>query len=185
MQVNLPVAASMISLVSAAVSVVSLLLARRVFQHQHEYARRQLAVQLIGQWDERTLIARQEVMRRWPDLFNRHMTIEWSEIEKVRTEQIARDQSAKDVDGKLLVTDHMTKILNFFELLATSSINHVADEDILKQSFGVTFNKWYLALEGFKEHVATARGYDPWVLVMELENRWARQASISKFPTGR
>lgn len=159
-------------------------LARKVLTDNHEYSRRLYAAQLVGLWDEKTLSSRQAVMSHWAACFNQNIKIEWRSIDEVRQKQLKlRKDSPDSLSHPPLITDQMAKILNFLELIATAALNGVGDEDILKQSFDITLNRWYLILEDFRDHMKTQRGYDPWGPLPRLHKRWHSEEE-SKAKTG-
>jgi hypothetical protein len=176
-----------LSIASAIVAIVAVLLgrrqfalarqqfdlARKVLEQNHDYSRRQYAAQLIGQWDEKTLASRQAIMSIWSECFNQNVRIPWSQIESLRQKQIAALKDAPNsASPTLVVTDHMAKVLNFLELVATSALNGVADDDILRQSFKVTTNRWYLMFADYRDQMKTLRGFDAWEPLNRLHRRW-------------
>ena len=169
-----------ITIASAIIAVAAVLLARQQFAlarkvliDNHDYSRRLYASQLISQWDEKTLSSRQAVMSHWAACFNQNLKIEWNLIDAVRQKQLEQRKELPDSPTHPpLITDQMARILNFLELVATSALNGVADEDILKQSFEITLNRWYLILEDFRSHLKTQRGYEPWGPLKRLHANW-------------
>jgi hypothetical protein len=172
--------AIIIATLSAVVSVVSVLtarrqfaLARKVFSQSHEHNRRQIAFQILGQWDEKTLESRKAIMSRWADTFNRNMTIPWAEIEAFRKRQLEclADSTGLEAHG-LIITDHMAKIFNYFELIAVSVYQKIADEQILRESASKPFSRWYILLYEFRVNVERQRGYKPWARLDWLYHQW-------------
>jgi hypothetical protein len=197
------------SLVSAAVALFALFYARsrtqaakqsvdtlvHEYQDDHEYRRRLAAAQLIRDWDEHVFPSRSIVLARWPDRFNAANPIPWADIVAERDRMVAEHcelmkkvgaTGAKYPDDMLTITDHMTKILNYFELVAHSVFCGIADEDIIKTFLRNPFHKWYGLLEDFRDNVTRQRKYDPWPPVTELYRRWypEPQSSVARRRTG-
>lgn len=83
-----------------------------------------------------------------------------------------------------MITDDMRIILNFFEVIASSASNGVADEDMLKTSFAGTMRHWLNILSEFRLHTVASRGYDPWLPMTILEQRWGTVIPTAKAPLG-
>ena len=108
-----------------------------------------------------------------------------SEIEKVRERQLkALKASGSPYLGTPLITDHMTKILNFLDTIATAISSNTADEEMLRHSFGNTFNRWYVILGDFRKAVVIKRGFNPWEPIDELNRRWNSAPPPNKPATG-
>jgi len=160
-------------------------LAEKAFSDLHDFNRRQNAMQLVGQWDKETLPSRQAIYIEWPETFDKNIEIEYQKIQEVRERQLkSLKANASPYSGTPLITDHMTKILNFFETIATAISSNTADEEMLRHSFGNTFKRWYIILGGFRREVVIKRGFNPWEPIDELNKRWNSMPSPSKPPTG-
>lgn len=191
-QNKLALASLIIAILSSGIAIYTLYissqqytLAAKAFSDLHDFNRRQNAVQLVGQWDELTLPSRQAIYIEWPETYDKNVEIEYTKIEKVRDKQLnSLRASPGPYLGTPVITDHMTKILNFFETISTAVSNNTADEEMLRHSFGNTFKRWYIILGGFRREVAIKRGFNPWEPIDDLNKRWNSTPSLNKPPTG-
>jgi hypothetical protein len=182
-----------IAIVSAVVAVSSFVISRQQYalaekalSDLHDFNRRQNAMQLVSQWDEKTLASRQAIYVQWPDSFSRNFEIEYREIEELREKQLAfLKANPGPYSGTPLITEHMTRILNFFETIATAISSNTADEDMLRHSFGNTFKRWYVILGGFREEIIKKRAYNPWEPIDDLNRRWGTAPPLNKSVTGK
>lgn len=171
-----------ISMGSAVCALYSLFLQRRnaklsttSFVDDHGYRRKSAAIQLLAKWDEQTLGARKVIMSKWERRFNDNSTIEWALIEAYQKQQLAKERRSGRLDSKpRLITDHMAVVLNYFELIAVAIEHHVVEEDILRNQFHATFQRWNTILADFRRHLTITRGnVDPYNGALDrLEKRW-------------
>jgi len=175
---------AVIAVLAAVVAIVSTLIARaqykvaqsqftldkQVYVDAHEQSRREMALSVSSQYDEKTLDARAEILSRWKELFDKNGVIPWDEIEQVRKEQIAARNTI--TPHSLVVTDQLQKILNFFEMVALAVNGEVANEKILRECFCSTMTRWHTLTTEFRNHLTTTRGYNPWIPLDDLVEKW-------------
>jgi len=170
-----------ISLIAVFISFYVLITARKqyklaikAYSDLHDYNRRQYAITLIAKWDDSTLTSRKCVMHKWKQAFYKEDDVNWSEIEKYREEQLTELKVKGESESKaMVITDHMSTILNYFKLIAISIVKNVVDEEIIKQAMLNTFHRWYVILSDYREHVNKKRGYHPWAMLEYLhDQKW-------------
>jgi hypothetical protein len=149
--------------------------AAKSFIDNHDYAKRQFSINFISKWDDSNFIqARKCINNRWPNAFLDPDDINWNEIKQVRKEELkALSEDGKIHSHALVITDHMTLVLNYFETMAIAIENKVANEIIMKQAFYHTFHSWFIVLSDYREHVNKARKYHPWKVIEKLhDEKW-------------
>jgi hypothetical protein len=147
---------------------------QKVFSHAHILSKRQCALDLVGNWDRDTLQSRICITNKWKDRFqNRVPRITHKEIIAYRDSQVKKSMSEnKSLDELKPVTVHIQIILNYFENFALAIENDIANEQVLKDAFKMTFERWYLALQDYKKEITLERMFDPWAPLDRLYKRW-------------
>ena len=147
---------------------------QKVFSHAHLLSKRQRALGLVENWDRDTLKSRICITNRWKDRFHNEVpVIKYEEIIEYRDLQIEKATSEnKNIDDLKTVTVHIQIILNYFENFALAIDNDVVDEEVLKEAFLNTFERWYYALEDYKRKITINRRFDPWSPLDKLHQRW-------------
>lgn len=165
-------------------AIESFRILRNEYVDDHDYRRRQYAAELIRQWDTDIFVSRSIILAIWADRFNHPESIPWNEIMKEREKELVnlnvpslrKDDNITAGSNIYFVTDHMTRILNFFELVTHCVYHRIADEEILKTFFMNPFYNWYRLLADFKQELTARRKYDPWDPVDKLYERWRKDA---------
>lgn len=149
------------------------------FRDDHEYKRRQYAVNLARDWDDSVFYSRSVILRIFPDRFDKISAISWDDIKICRDKQLllldkehGDNQLSIGNTEYLLVTDHIAKILNYFEIVAHAVFSKSADEETLESYFRNSFFNWYNFLSEYREQLKLQRKHDPWSPVSLLYKRW-------------
>lgn len=178
--------------VAAACALISLYYAKRAIavraqtlRDDHDYRRRLHAVHLVEKWDEMTLRARKSITNRWPQAWVQGVPIPWSEIESCRNQQVELAKTTEwPEDTPRVITDHMTTILNYLELVAVSIHDRVADEDILKKTFFISVPRWAHMLADFHDNMQRQWQFDPWEPLRRLVKEWGPDKAKDPGTTG-
>ena len=72
---------------------------------------------------------------------------------------------------------HIVALLNYFEFVAASWENQVADREMLENSFKHTILRWHRDLYEFMVLIKKTRNYEPWPPLQRLVDHWKKQDS--------
>ena len=177
----------MISILTIFISVVGIIISvlvyynsqkqyklnQKSFEDQHDYNRRLCSLNLIEKWDSDTLKSRTCLMNKWKERFTSDNPIPYDEIKKFRDEQLKLASDSSIAFNEITtVTEHIQIILNYFENIALAIDNKIADEDVLKEAFRNTFERWFYLLGDYKRTIGVYRKFDPWEPLESLFERW-------------
>lgn len=166
-----------VSLTSVLISLLLYRLGLKSLKDNHDYNRRQCALKLIQDWDKDTIKARRCIVNKWKDSYHAKKIIDYKQIEKYNNEQKALYASLGNVtNDSLTVTDQIQIIFNYFENLALAIEHNIADETVIKQAFYSTFQRWYLILTDYREHVNRERDFHPWKALEIFHDEWYKTA---------
>lgn len=172
-QIEVSVIAAVISSVAATISLTALALSFKVYRDNHRHKRLEYTMQLIRDWDDKTLSARCHISNYW-EAYIKGDTIPLTEIKEKRDMERRCIAGQKTPPEAPLITDHMAELLNFMEAYAVAINMGIADERYLKASFHQTFNRWYTVLQEFIEEYDKQkfRQQNPWDQFREMHGRW-------------
>ncbi|WP_375769366.1 hypothetical protein NR798_00370 [Archangium gephyra] len=160
------------------ISKNALSVSKQSLQDDHEYKRRQYSAELISKWDERTLVARTAIMRRWSDCYKNNEAIPRKDID-AEFEAATRQQGTSD-----LMVQHIGTLLNYLDDLALAVQYQVGDEVMLRAAFDSTFKRWMRVLGEYRTHIQGVRKISPWAGLDYLDARWKQPATQAVARTG-
>jgi len=144
----------------------------------HEYRRRMYAIEITKTWNDKIFTSRSVIIKMWPDRYNQIKPLSWDEIISVRDRQLELLKNKDNNDfltitnEYYLITDHITRVLNFFENIAQAVFTKVADEEILKENFkGILFH-WHNLFCDYINQIRIVRKYNVYSPVSSLYKRW-------------
>lgn len=137
---------------------------------EYRWRRRQFALQMLSEWNEKTDPHRRGVERGLPGLLNAVRGDAPTELTSERAEAIYR---ARQGDPDWELRTHIVELLNYGEYVAVSYDKRVADREILAESLCRTVTRWYRQLKPYVLATERHRGFDAWKplsdSVVELE----------------
>jgi hypothetical protein len=137
---------------------------------EYRWRRRQFALHVLAEWNEKTDAHRRGVEQGLPGLLDAASEGSPPVLTEERAEAIYCARSG-DPDRELRT--HIVELLNYAEYVAVSYAERVGDRRILLVSLGRTVTRWYRQLRPYVLVTAKHRGFDPWKpldeFVRELE----------------
>jgi hypothetical protein len=128
-------------------------------RREYRWRRKQFALHILAEWNEKTDKHRRGVEEGLPGLLDADPEESVSEVTEERAEAIYR---AKRGDTDRELRTHIVELLNYGEYVAVSYAERVGDRKILMESFGRTITRWYRQLEPYVRVTARHRGFNPW-----------------------
>lgn len=146
---------------------------------EYRWRRRQFALQMLSEWNEKTDPHRRGVERGLPGLLDASRVEEPAELTLDRAETIYRArQGNPDWD----LRTHIIELLNYSEYVAVSYEKRVADRAILADSLCRTIARWYARLEPYVLVTERHRGFDAWQPLSETVAELERAAEARARP---
>ncbi len=145
--------------VGPVVTAVGVFVAVWTLRANHDWNRRQYTATLVAGWNEKTSVHRKAIEKLRPGLIDLNVKGEPTEIGKKDAAEI---YTAKPDTPSWDLRFHFIELLNHFESIAAAYRNHVADRQMIEESFRSVLVRFYDILGNFMEEVKQHRGYEPW-----------------------
>lgn len=159
-------------------TATSAYMAYRALRANHEWNRRQAALKIIEDWNDRTVTHRKAIETAIPGFvdIDQKKDVPLQIINPERAEKIYRSKpGTPDWDLRF----HLIELGNYFEYIAFAYIHHVADRKILETAFLNTLSRWHQGMEHFILIVKKNRGYHPWQPFSDLIGHWNKPGDFS------
>jgi Domain of unknown function (DUF4760) len=178
------------------IAAVGLFLTIWALRRNHDWNRRQYAMTLLADWNDRTSNHKEAIERAFPGL----VVVRWQatgdpHFSKSRAKEIYNslyEANEQELDGQpepdAMLRSHMIELLNYFELIAIAYWHRVADQQIVEEGFRGALLRWYAILHPFIEvsqesHAAAQVDHKPWEPFVELVNQWKQPGRTIRRPT--
>jgi hypothetical protein len=169
-----------LALIAPSITAVGVLVAVLTLRANHDWNRRQYAMQILADWNPQTSEHRKAIESAFPGLIdvdrNSNKVVELS---RARAAEIYESKpGSPDWDLKF----HFIELGNYFEFICSSYIHHVADHDMIEQAFRYMLIRWHGIMLTFIDTIEHHRGYRPWQPFSDLVEYWQRPHKIKLRP---
>jgi hypothetical protein len=175
-----PLLALGISLLGLFISFSVWRLAHRVLRADHDWRRRQYALAIVSEWNDKLIPNIRIVETKFPSIRennNAPINVE------VARELYMTNANKAEYELNFAVRAAIISILNYFEYIALAYTNGVADRKIIDQSLRASMMKWYEKLKDFENGVAIESGVNPWLPLHNLMISWEAEPLVMRSPT--
>ena len=165
-------------LIAGALTFLSLVVAGWGLFALHAWNRRNTALQLIADWNPRTIDHRRAFERAYPGCIDFHQgTAPAKEFTKAEAVKI---YTADPDTPEWALRFHVVELANFLEYVSLAYIHHTANREMIRQALSHPMKQWHKLLEPFFDVVIERRSYHLWQPYDDLvRNHLARVPSIS------
>ena len=175
--------ASIIALVALMVSFISMIVAYITYKDSHGHERLNETLEYMRDWDEKTLTSRVIIMEI-QDVYEKATpdVIPLEKIIKIRTEPLRKIKSGELDSGTLLITDHITILLNYIDLLATAINMGIIEEKYVYEYLGQAIKRWFNVLRNYRSEFndkPEKRTRHPWRAGEKLVEKWTKETPIT------
>lgn len=152
-------------------------IAVRSLRENHEWNRRQYAMNIIVNWNQNTVEHAKAIEEQFPGIrYLDRMSGAMNEITLSRAIQIL---GAKPESEDFNVRFHIISLLNYFEYVALSASTQVADRDIIINTLSGPIRKWISVLHNFNNAVSQCWGFQPWDGLLKTVEQWGDPEKIA------
>lgn len=185
------------------VSAIALASAAYGISQQHEWNRRQFAVEMMREWNNQSSLHKAAIEKAYPDLFRdegplqsrprissteaRLIYFSTPDEDPTKAVNPTGEKPTKDIQPTKIVDpmrweirNHCIALFNYFEFVAAAWENQVADRRMIEDSFKKTILRWHRDLEEFMILIKNTRGYEPWQPLQRVVAQW--KADDAKHP---
>jgi hypothetical protein len=159
-------------------AILSATIAWIALKANHDWNRRNYALQLVGEWNAKTSMHRKAIENAFPGLIdkdNRSGTC--TEI----TKQIAQEiYKSRPEEANWQVRFHLIELGNHLEFISTAYLHSVGDKEILEQAFRAPLIRWHDIMANFIAEVEVHRKYKPWEPWDRAVNHWKSKPVLKR-----
>ncbi len=170
-------------------TVIGLFLTAWTLWTNHDWNRRQYAVNMLADWNARTSIHRKAIESLRPRLVDVDKTSH--EVVEITGDDATKIYGSLPTDSdttKWELRFHFVELLNYFEFISVAYSYNVADQQIIEESFRNVLERWYDILHEFINVVAENRRYknpeSPWQPYVDLIKSWKATTPKRRGKTG-
>lgn len=168
--------------VGAIGTLIGAFLVYRTLKCNHDWQRREYAINLIRDWNIHTSKHWQVLEGVFPHL--RDVDRTGGTVTEI-TKQQAKDIYTCEPDNTRYweLRYHLVEMLNYLEYVSMSYEQKVADQEIVETSLKDIMIKYYDILKNLIDVVETCEGYLPWEPYTALIGKWKSASVITRKPT--
>ena len=163
-------------------TLVGAVLVYRTLVSNHDWKRREYAMNIIGDWNNNTTEHWQIIEPVFPHLRDVDRTSgEITELTKQQAKDIYTCEPSNNKYWELRY--HIVEMLNYLEYVGMSYSQNVADQYIIESCLKEAMIKYYDIFKNLIEVVEICEGYSPWEPYTKLVESWKMKASPSRRKT--
>jgi hypothetical protein len=164
-------------------TLVSAWLILLTLKSNHDWQRRQYALDLLRDWNANTNDHSQAIEKAFPGIRDVDKTTgKVTEISKERAKKIYTSDPVKD-ENDFLLRFHIIQLLNYLEFVVASYNVNVADEEVIMSTMKNPIVRWATILNNFLDVVEMCEGYQPWGPLRKAIKDWEHVPSQRRLPT--
>jgi hypothetical protein len=157
------------ALAGASVAIASAWIAIVSLRANHDWNRRQYALNLVGDWNAKTEPHQKAIEGAFPGILNINEDgMPVAEFTLKRAVEVYNATSGDDYNLRF----HLLQMGNHLEFIASAYLNYVGDRKIIEVAFGNVIVRWYDAMHNFTEVIKMKRKYAPWRPFYDLTLKW-------------
>jgi hypothetical protein len=173
----------MIEIITAIGSVGTLVgawLVYRTLQANHDWQRRQYAIDIVRDWNKNTNGHSFAIEDAFPGIRDIDKTTgKVNEISKERAKKIYVSNPTTDkADFELRF--HIIQLLNYLEYVVTAYNSKVADEAVIVEAMKNPIVRWVIILNNFLDVVEMCEGYQPWGPLRATVKDWEHELVVRR-----
>lgn len=169
------------------VAVISAGIAWFALKANHDWNRRNCALQLGADWNKNTATHRKAIEDIFPSLFDKDSkATDTTEITKALARIIYTSKPPKSDSATVNTPDywkarfHLVELGNHMECISIAYLNKVADQKMIEHSFKAPMTKWHKIMINFITEIQEQRGYSPWEPWDTVISQWDAKAPPKK-----
>jgi hypothetical protein len=166
--------------VGSASTAIAIFIAILTLRDSHEWNRRQYTIEFLRDWNESTREHFIELELQFPEFFevpdyinDPAMMESWC-IDKNRSTEIIKEKSEKNIK----LRDHLIRLLNYFEGIASAYEQHVVDRDEIEDSAATVILDFWVYFQPFIEEMRRVNRRDPWPPLSRIVDLWLNEELI-------
>lgn len=149
----------LVAMIGVVVAAVGAWLAYRTLKSSHDWKRRQYTMDLLRRWSDNAIEHAKALETAIPRILEQDQRADGSELTRQRATEIYL-ADAESPDWKLRY--HIYELLNYYELVATSYLDGLADDKIIDEAFAQQVLRYHDRLKNFIDVVEERRGQHLW-----------------------
>jgi hypothetical protein len=147
-----------------------LALSVKVMRNNHDWNRRQYAMNIVGSWSQETGDHSRAIEEYFPSIRGR--SNEAGDLGEISKEVALKILRAEKGTPEFEIRFHIVSMMNYFEHVVAAYANCVADEKIITDHLRNPIDKWVHALGNFNEIAEQEWGYQPWEPLIQMVSFW-------------
>ncbi len=164
-------------------TLISAWLILQTLKSNHDWQRRQYALDLLRDWNANTNDHSQAIETAFPGIRDVDKTTgKVNEISKDRAKKIYISDPHKD-SNDFLLRFHIIQLLNYLEFVVAAYNVNVADEEVILSTMKNPIIRWATILNNFLDVVEMCEGYQPWGPLRTAVKDWEHEAVSRRQPT--
>jgi hypothetical protein len=159
--------ADRLPLLTAAIAAAGFTMTTLQLKAEYRWRRKQLAVQMLAEWNRNTAEHRLGLDRVYPGVLDGTGPASgaWptlDDAEAARLHEAEPKRAQPDQPDLIAVRGHIMQLLNYAEYVAVAAQQGAADPDVIAGSFDGALHRMYHALYPYMRHVTEHRRRNPW-----------------------
>ena len=152
------------------ITAIAVIVAAWTLRANHEWNRRQYAMNMISEWNSRTAVHRKAIEKAIPGLID--IDKKSNSVAEVSKDRAKAIYGSKPHEPDWELRFHLIELGNYFEFVASTYTYHVGDRKMIEEAFKGPLTVWHKVLQNFIEVVRENRGYDPWPPFSDVVKIW-------------
>lgn len=164
-----------LDILTAIATLLTLWLLYKTLKSEHDWRRRQSALELNQKWIETGMISASLIEKKFPHIRYHGNEQDKNELTKAKAHEVYTNTSDESV---LEVRKHIIGLLNQMDYIAMAYFNGVADTDIIDLSMKLSITAWYHSFQNFISIVQELEGQKYWHTLQELISYWEKNKKV-------